>query len=107
MNQMIRGMTPDRLFGRSSDRRDGSSIEHTLNWSLHTLASLCSQQQFLRKLKSPVFGFNVNKRSSKNKVSLNFFFVSGIRAFYDSFLDLYAILYRYLIQIQESISMLG
>lgn len=65
---MIRSLTPDRLFGKASDRRDGSAIEHTLNWSLHSLAGLCSQQQFLRKLKSPCFGFNVNKRSSRNKV---------------------------------------
>ena len=60
MFQMFRNLTPDKLFGKASDRRDGSAIEHTLNWSLHSLAGLCSQQQFLRKLKSPVFGFNMN-----------------------------------------------
>ena len=68
--QFVKSMTSERLFGRASDRRDGTSLENLLHWIQHPLSALCSQQSFLRKLRSPVFGFNSNKRSSRSKVLL-------------------------------------
>lgn len=61
-------MTSDKLFGRAGDRRDGASIENLLSWMQHPLSALSSQQSFLRRLRSPVYGFNSNKRSSRSKV---------------------------------------
>lgn len=60
----------DKLFGRASDRRDGTSLENLLTWMQHPLSALCSQQSFLRRLRSPVYGFNANKRSSRSKVNV-------------------------------------